>query len=293
MRGLRAARVRRNQRQILSACQNNDRVFLKPDNRVEHFYHFLFDLSLPLWSLLDSAPNSVKFVIKPFGIFSERISQMFPGRVEFESDESQICKLPQMLLLGMNSRFVKPNSAVWQSFKRQVCLAFQIEPSAHPNQVLLIERMPPEPYFVHDAVKKGSGASRRSIPNHDELASALESIIHSPYQFQNVQLERILFEEQVRLFDNASLVIGQHGAGLANCLWMQPGSNVIELSHDSRLDHFRVLCRAMNHGHTLYQTTGSHVAIDVGGFIASCFGRDSLSSYFSMNAVTPAGTLSV
>jgi len=35
---------------------------------------------------------------------------------------------------------------------------------------------------------------------------------------------------QIRLFQGARVAIGAHGAGLANCIWMGPGSDVIEFS---------------------------------------------------------------
>lgn len=260
--------VRRNQRQILRLCDHNDHILLQPVNRVEHYYHFLFDLILPLWRLIDAAPSHVTFYIKPFGIFTERVQQLFPGRVEFFQSEVRLPLSAKAPLLGMNARFVQLNGTELAAFKRYVCATLEIEPTDTPNKVLLIERLPPQPYFVTQAVKKGGGASRRSIPNHAELASALQSAVKPPFEFQNVQLEKIPFSEQVRLFDSAAVVVGQHGAGLANCVWMQPGSQVVELSNNTSLDHFLAMCRAINHDYFLHRTSGAHATIDVDRFLS-------------------------
>lgn len=47
--------------------------------------------------------------------------------------------------------------------------------------------------------------------------------------FECVYPEEMDFAAQVRLFSRAKLVIGQHGAGLSNLLFMQPGTRLIEV----------------------------------------------------------------
>ena len=51
--------------------------------------------------------------------------------------------------------------------------------------------------------------------------------------FRAVFLENTPFEEQVRLFNNAKLIIGVHGAGFANNLFCKKGSIVLEITHPS------------------------------------------------------------
>ena len=75
---------------------------------------------------------------------------------------------------------------------------------------------------------KTLGAQRRSIKNHSQLAAVLERRYGSA--FQSVQLENMKLGEQIELFRQAVLVIGQHGAGLNNVVWMKnEGGAVIEL----------------------------------------------------------------
>lgn len=67
-------------------------------------------------------------------------------------------------------------------------------------------------------------ASRRKCLNEVEL------IYHLQQQgFSIIQLSGKSLIEQMRLFYNAQMVIGPHGAGMMNTLFCQPGTRVIEL----------------------------------------------------------------
>ena len=263
LRRLRETLVTYNQWKIARACDKHSRIFIKPENRVEHYFHFLFDLALPLSRLIQTTPPNVVFVIKDFGIFTDRIVELFPDRVEISKDDQGGQGLKTLPLTGMNPQFVHLNFLHIRNFKNHVRDVFKLDVASDRNQVLLIERMPPNSYFVNDAVKKGAGASRRSIPNHRELADAISAIVQTPLEFFNLQLEELSFEEQIRHFDRAAVVIGQHGAGLANCIWMRPESNVVELSHNLSLKHFRVVSQVMRHNYILQETSGPHETIDV------------------------------
>ena len=46
---------------------------------------------------------------------------------------------------------------------------------------------------------------------------------------EKVVLEQLSFAEQVRLLGSASVLVGNHGAGLANMAWMAAGARVLEL----------------------------------------------------------------
>ncbi len=60
---------------------------------------------------------------------------------------------------------------------------------------------------------------------------ALELLLNSE-GFNKVFLEDFSFDEQVQLLHEANIVLGIHGAGLTNILFMQPGSHIINLISD-------------------------------------------------------------
>lgn len=72
-------------------------------------------------------------------------------------------------------------------------------------------------------IERGEASNRR-IPNEAELTAALRAS-----GFVCVRPETLSVAEQIRLFSRATLVVGQLGAGMANCVWCQPGTVVFEL----------------------------------------------------------------
>lgn len=71
-----------------------------------------------------------------------------------------------------------------------------------------------------------SSAGRRRIVNEDELGRIL--INHG---FQTVRMEKLSFEEQVKLLSRARYLVSNHGAGLTNMLFMRDRGSVLELRH--------------------------------------------------------------
>ena len=69
-----------------------------------------------------------------------------------------------------------------------------------------------------------SSARRRKVSNEDELWQSLQM-----HGFEKVELEKLAWKDQVRLFREAVLVISNHGAGLSNIMFMPADSKIIEL----------------------------------------------------------------
>lgn len=266
LRSLRAMSVRRNRRSIIEAARRRRTLVLVPDNLVEHYYHFLFDLCLPLFLVLEESDDDVRYTVRTSpGPFLNRLTAMFGHRVSIVESPDRRPRTGEYLLAGMNPLFVDVRQDQLLRFAGSVKQALAIASVDGPHGVLLIERLPPEGFFVTDAVKKGGGARRRCIANHEEVAHAIRCAVNPAYRFSNIQLERMSFSDQVALFSHATAVLAQHGAGLANCIWMEPGATVLEMRHDPELSHFERLCRAMGHRYHAYTTSGSHAAVDPDG----------------------------
>lgn len=85
-------------------------------------------------------------------------------------------------------------------------------------------------------------AQWRRLTNEDELLAALE-----PLGFEIVVPGDLRFDEQIKLFGEADIVIGAHGAGLTNILFAPATALVLELS-DTFMKHmldFRHVARAV------------------------------------------------
>jgi hypothetical protein len=80
-------------------------------------------------------------------------------------------------------------------------------------------------------------AAKRRVVNEDELLAALATL-----GFEVIIPGALTFGEQVAAFSSADVVVGPHGAGLANAIFMPRGSTIVELHHaDSALTHYKRL----------------------------------------------------
>jgi hypothetical protein len=72
-------------------------------------------------------------------------------------------------------------------------------------------------------ISRNENAIRR-IKNEEEVFKLFE-----PYGFVKYELENLSILEQVALFNNAEIIVGEHGAGLTNIVFCEPGSQVVEI----------------------------------------------------------------
>jgi hypothetical protein len=99
----------------------------------------------------------------------------------------------------------------------------------------------------------------RKIVNYEEALDVLER-----YDFEPHVLEDYSFEEQVRLFAEAEVVMGPHGAGLLNCIFAD-SPTVMELFPDSVIKpHFYYLAEifGLEHRSQVTRSDGNNLIID-------------------------------
>lgn len=92
-------------------------------------------------------------------------------------------------------------------------------------------------------------ASYRRILNEDEVFSLFEK-----QGFMRYDLEDLTVLEQVRLFNNAEIIVAPHGAGLTNLVFAQPEVLIIELFQEHEDDSFWYLSQVMGLQHHCIKT---------------------------------------
>jgi hypothetical protein len=214
------------------------------------------------------SPPNVRFAVDDFGVLTGMLFEIFGDRIVRKSEIAASQELVTIDLIGMNPRCVSLTAPLLADFKKEVCGRLSIDTSGPCTKALLVERVAPADFYVNEASIRSGGSLRRSIRNHEQLAAQVRSSISDRCTFQNVQLEKMPLREQIGCFDQAALVIAQHGAALANCVWMRPGAVVVELGHDLRHNHFATLCRYKGVRHFLYRTDSDHATIDTAEFEA-------------------------
>lgn len=89
------------------------------------------------------------------------------------------------------------------------------------------------------------GKASRSIINEHELLPILQE-----YGFDIINCEDYKFVDQIRLFSEASVVAGAHGAGIFNQIFCNPGATVIEIFNRQRWEHApRKISSILKHQH--------------------------------------------
>lgn len=72
-----------------------------------------------------------------------------------------------------------------------------------------------------------NGKERRYINNHNDIKEFLANKYKSA--FANIILENSSIEYQITLFQNAKIIIAQHGASLFNLIYCKPTTSIIEI----------------------------------------------------------------
>ena len=145
----------------------------------------------------------------------------------------------------------------------QLVVTSHPNPEPHDNQGWIINRLreeyspkgdapPLNPSFRFVYISRSDAAHRRLLVNEDELLHALE-----PFGVYRCLLSRLSFQQQIGLFAQARVIIGVHGAGLANLTFAAPGAIVFELlseyyrprmyeyiARHNGLDYNGILCHA-------------------------------------------------
>ena len=119
-------------------------------------------------------------------------------------------------------------------------------PDTHRDTIIVIKRKP------HTA---------RSIREHDALVETVYRSTAAHLAFSGIKVAEFSAEGHIRdhiaLFQRALVLIGPHGAGMSNLLWMKPGSCVIEIGYDSGMILPEMYAEmAIHSGHHYYLVRG-------------------------------------
>ena len=102
-----------------------------------------------------------------------------------------------------------------------------------------------KPDFFDQNPRRRYGKSKRDIPNINELVDELRDLVDLEVVDGALEAPATLVEK----CQNSDVLIGQHGAGLANAIFLPPGAQVIEIGVSAGPEpfsiHYRELCKAL------------------------------------------------
>ncbi|MBX3101072.1 MAG: glycosyltransferase family 61 protein [Bacteroidetes bacterium] len=167
-----------------------------------------------------------------------------------------------LALLGLSANFY-PEGAYLKAQEAVVC--DMVAPTGNYRPALVqslfthLSRLNHEEPPIHPAPRalfiSRRKAPRRYIADEARISEQLNTLgVHT------VQMEDYTFGQQIALLRHARLLIGLHGAGLTNQVFMPPGGTVLELrfESDARNNAYFSLANAMEHRYYYLTGQGSH-----------------------------------
>lgn len=250
------------------------RTMLVPDNisSVERYFHFLLGYFVPalLWidrtgerqvTLRDCGPMNPWFDLLRPHVDIELIppGQMLRRYVSHSQPRVVLAQLDNPMLFHAST------------LRRAATIVRELTGAAavDPSGVILLERGPGHPsYRLPGSEVPAAGGDLRSIANADAVRRAIEAA----HAVEVIDAARLAPAAQVRSVAAAEVLVGQHGAGLANLLWMQAGTSVVEVQpplRESVRDLFGVMAEVLDVRYRMVPQVSKHGPVEPAAVVAA------------------------
>lgn len=239
------------------------RILAVPNNisSVERYFHFLMGYFVPLVWWIDRT-GTRRVTVRDCGPMNAWFDLLRP------SIDVEVIPAGQMLkryVTRSQRRVVLPqfdNPALFHrpALHRVATVMRDLSeaPELESGGILIVRRRPSHPYYGSAGSEvQAAGSDLRSIPNVDEFATSLAEL----GSVVVIDAEEVAPVEQIRQFAAARILVGQHGAGLANMIWMRPGGAVVEIQPPVRpivSEVFADLADALGLGFQMVEQTALH-----------------------------------
>jgi len=145
----------------------------------------------------------------------------------------------------------------FDKFRNFIFVRFKINPCVYDKsypEIILIKRYNRIELISDEYLKKlntnvTSGKERREIHDIDYIENHLKNMYPNPIQFKSLYLELISFEEQIKYFNNAKLIICAHGAAMSNMFFCKEKTKIIEVTCNKKWQFFDSISNILNLQH--------------------------------------------
>lgn len=235
-------------------------VNTRPDGSLYHYAHFVMDCLFV--EILSDVHKHIKVVrLKNLNQTLGNFANIYQDLLGIENLELEREAFDQVVAKQINTtRIDNPTPEMLQKFRQFIFDHFQLDgPSTVPaetavGEILLIQRgdrikLINDSELARRDHNVTTGKERREIKQIEVLKTYLNE--HYQQRFRCVMLEHMTFIDQVKAFMQAKMVIGIHGAGLANILFSKPGTVLIEIRQDFKWHFLNNSCRTLAIKHIL------------------------------------------
>jgi capsular polysaccharide biosynthesis protein len=199
---------------------SGNKVYLVAHNSYTGYFHWLGESMARLFLLKDELPSLTLLLPESFrdSFYSESLSLLGVKDIYYLKSNINY-KVPNLLFASVTAQMGNFNPFIIRSISD-----FFISKTNGVKLKGCYDRI-----YVSRA-----RAIRRKVLNEDEIVPFLES-----HSFKVICFEDLSFFEQIQMCRQVNILIGLHGAGLTNIMFMQPGSKVLELrKHDDGHNYF-------------------------------------------------------
>ena len=125
--------------------------------------------------------------------------------------------------IKVNFFFIERNT---NYYFRNIIYVGDLYPSGSPRSELLVplKKIGNINYKKKRIFISRNKSKRRNLSNENKLIKILKK-----YNFEILYSEKLSFDDQIKKFSSAKYVIGLHGAGISNIIWMKEKSYLLEL----------------------------------------------------------------
>ena len=248
----------------------NARTVLVPNQwngSVQQYYHFLLGYLAPVFAWSRKNPGKA-FAVRdcgPMNRWFELLRPQWDVEVMNVGDVLHVLAgqlQPTKILRGMDfpDSFVSHDIQEFADTTRRLA-AGRFESRLDERAIIVSDRASSDEFFSTPAAEwPESGSQKRSVPN---LRDVVLSWNRSDVNFMDAATVDIY--EQILAHSSARILIGQHGAGLTNMIWMPTGSHIIEILPPMPADAqeiFAKLASAMGMHYSVVEQASVHAPVD-------------------------------
>ena len=205
-----------------------------------HYGHFIHDVVLPFSHIylkyLEDGNKITNTILsdnerQTIGTFGKHFNYLF-GLSHREVQMQNYNKIKHPIIKLSTHGFGPYPDQYAIPLKRYVYKKFSLN-NTPPRHICIIKRGVGKLRFNGDKTKykfkckfkNGKNKQGRNIINIESL----QQEIRKKYILKEIVLDNMTMEKQIKIFANCKCLIGVHGAGMTNAIWLQDNSLVIEI----------------------------------------------------------------
>lgn len=231
-------------------------IISTPKKSLFHYAHFIIDCLYP--EIINDVYKYEKvFRIKNIEQTIGNFKNVYEEIMQIESIE-----LPNNIFLELKNKIIKipiresyVELQYMNKFRNYIFSRYNIDPLVYNidyPEVLLIKRGKRIELINDSDLKKinnniSNGSERREIKD----INIIEEYLQTKYsnKFKSVFLECMPFNEQVKLFNNAKLIILAHGAAMSNMFFCKKNTTILEVTCNTIWPFFDIISKNLELNH--------------------------------------------